>query len=54
VLLPNPKVVATIDAVVATAFSGMLFNFFYYNLSSKCVIKPCRKYYDRLINGLGI
>jgi len=27
VLLPNPKVVAAIDAVVAAAFSGILFNF---------------------------
>jgi len=27
VLLPNPKVVATIDAIIAAAFSGILFNF---------------------------
>jgi len=27
VLLPNPKVVAAVNGVVATAFSGILFNF---------------------------
>ena len=53
-LLPNPKVVAAVDAVVAAAFSGILFDFFYYNLGSKCVIKPYRKYYGGLINRLGI
>ena len=49
-----PNVVATIDSVIATAFSGILFNFFYRNLSSKYIIKPYRKYYGGLINGLGI
>jgi len=54
VLLSNPKVVAAVDAVVATTFSGILFNFFYHNLGSKYIIKPCRKYSGRLINRLGI
>jgi len=54
VSLPNPKVVAAINTVVATAFSGILFNFFYYNLSSKYITKPYRKYYSKLINGLSI
>jgi len=54
VLLPNPKVVAAVDAVIAATFSSILFNFFYYNLSNKYITKPCRKYYSRLINGLGI
>jgi len=27
VLLPNPKVVATVDAVIPATFSGILFNF---------------------------
>ena len=52
--LPNPNIVAAVNGVVATAFSGMLFNFFYYNLGSKCITKPYRKYYGRLVNGLGI
>jgi len=54
VLLSNSKVVTAMDAVIAATFSGILFNFFYYNLSSKYIIKPYRKYYGRLINGLGI
>jgi len=54
VLLPNPKVIAAVDAIIAAAFSGILFNFFYYNLSSKCITKPYRKYYSGLVNRLGI
>jgi len=54
VLLPNPDIVATVNGIIATAFSSMLFNFFYYNFSSKYITKPCRKYYSKLINGLGI
>ena len=53
-LLPNLKVVATIDAVVAAAFSGILFNFFYYNCGSKYITKPYRKYYSGLVNRPGI
>ena len=54
VSLPNPKVVAAIDAVITATFSGILFDFFYYNLRSKCITKPYRKYYGGLINRLGI
>jgi len=54
VLLPNPDVVTAVNGVMAAAFSSILFNFFYRNLRSKCVIKPYRKYYSRLVNGLGI
>jgi len=54
VSLPNPNIVAAVNGVMATAFSSILFNFFYYNLSSKYIIKPYRKYYSRLANGLGI
>ena len=49
-----PKVVATVDSVITGAFGGMLFNFFYRNYSSKYITEPCRKYYGRLINRLGI
>jgi hypothetical protein len=48
------KVVATVKGVVTCAFGGILFNFFYYNYGSNYIIKPCRKYYGRLINRLGI
>ena len=41
----NPKVVAAINGVVTGAFSGMLFNFFYYNYSSNYITKPYREYY---------
>ena len=51
---PDLEVVATIDGVVTGAFGGILFNFFYYNPGSNYITKPCRKYYSRLINGLGI
>jgi len=54
VLLPNPNIVAIVNSVVAAAFNSILFNFFYYNLSSKYIIKPYRKYYGRLVNRLGI
>jgi len=54
VLLPNPEVVAAVNGVIATTFSGILFNFLYYNLGSKCIIKPYSKNYGKLINGLGI
>jgi hypothetical protein len=49
-----PKVVTTIKGVVICAFSGILFDFFYYNYSSNYIIKPYREYYGRLINRLGI
>jgi hypothetical protein len=49
-----PKVVTTVKGVITYAFSGILFNFFYYNYSSNYIIKPYRKYYGGLINRLGI
>jgi hypothetical protein len=49
-----PKVVATVNGVITSAFSGILFDFFYYNRSSNYIIEPYRKYYGGLINGLGI
>ena len=48
------KVVATINGVITSTFSSILLNFLYYNLSSKYIIRPYRKYYGRLINRLGI
>ena len=49
-----PKVVTTINGVITGAFSSILFNFLYYNYGSNYIIKPYRKYYGGLINGLGI
>ena len=49
-----PKVVTTIDSVITTTLGSMLLNFFYYNRGSKYIIKPYRKYYSGLVNGLGI
>jgi hypothetical protein len=54
VSLPNLNIVAAVNGVVIFAFSGILFNFFYYNRSSNYIIKPYRKYYNGLINRLGI
>jgi hypothetical protein len=51
---PNLNIVATIDSVVVCAFSGILFDFLYYNYSSNYITKPYRKYYGRPINKLGI
>jgi hypothetical protein len=51
---PNFNIIATVNGVVVYAFGGILFNFFYYNYSSNYIIKPYRKYYNRLINRLGI
>ena len=49
-----PKVVVAVNGVVTSAFSGILFNFFYYNPSSKYITEPYRKYYSGLINRRGI
>jgi uncharacterized membrane protein YeiH len=49
-----PKVVATVNGVITGAFGGILFDFFYRNLSSNYITEPYRKYYSRLINRLGI
>ena len=54
VLLLVPKVVAAINGVVTSAFGGILFDFFYYNRSSKYITEPYREYYGRLVNRLGI
>jgi uncharacterized membrane-anchored protein YitT (DUF2179 family) len=51
---PNLNIVAAIDGVIVYAFSGILFDFLYYNRGSDCVTKPYRKYYDRPVNKLGI
>ena len=48
------KVVTTIDSIITATFGSILFDFFYRNCGSNYVIKPCRKYYGGLINGLGI
>ena len=53
-LNPDFKVVAAVDGVVTSTFGSILFDFFYYNLSSNCVTEPYRKYYGRFLNGLGI
>ena len=37
-----PKVVITVGGVIVGAFGGILFNFLYYNYSSKCITKPYR------------
>ena len=50
---PDPKAVAAVNSVIVAAFSSMLFNFFYYNLSSNYITEPCRKYYGRSIGNTG-
>ena len=49
-----PKVIATVNGVVTSAFGGMLFNFFYYNYSSNYITKPYRECYSGFLKGLGI
>ena len=39
------NVVAAVVGVVVNAFSGILFNFYYYNCSSNYITEPYRKYY---------
>ena len=51
---PDFKVVTAINSVVTGAFSGILFNFLYYNLSSNYIIEPSRKCYSGFLNRLGI
>ena len=51
---PDLNIVATVNGVVVCAFGGILFNFFYYNYSSNYITKPYRKYYNGLVNRLGI
>jgi hypothetical protein len=52
--LPNLKVVAAVNSVVTTAFSGILFDFFYYNYGSDYITEPSRDTIVGSINGLGI
>jgi hypothetical protein len=54
VSLPNLNIIATVDGVIVYAFSGILFNFLYYNYSSNYITKPYRKYYSGPVNKLGI
>ena len=53
-LSPDPKVVAAVNGVVTSTFGGILFDFFYCNLSSNYVTEPYREYYGRFLNRLGI
>jgi len=39
---PILEVVAPVNSVITTAFSSILFNFFYYNYSSNYIIIPYR------------
>ena len=43
---PSPKVIIAVIGVIVSTFSGILFNFFYYNYSSNYIIEPYRKYYS--------
>ena len=47
-----PKVVITVDGVMVGAFNGILFDFFYYNYSSKYIIKPYRSTIIDLLLGV--
>src|ERR1700722_1926514 len=49
-LNPDLKVVATVNGVITSAFSSILFNFFYYNLGSNYIIEPYREYYGGFLN----
>ena len=40
------NIVAAIISVIVAAFSGILFDSFYYNYSSNYITEPYRKYYD--------
>ena len=51
---PKPKVITAVDGVVTASLGSILFDFFYRNRGSKYITEPCRKYYGRLVNGLGI
>ena len=52
ILVSSTKVNAP-SIVVGTILGGIL-STIYRNYSSNYIIKPYRKHYDRLINGLGI
>ena len=48
----NLKVIAANISVIVSAFSGILFNFFYYNYSSNYITEPYRKYYGSVTDAL--
>jgi hypothetical protein len=50
--LPDLDVVAAVNSVVTGAFSGILFDFFYYNPGSDYITTPYRRYYNGCANGL--
>ena len=52
--VPNFNVDIAVNGVVTSAFGGILFDFFDHNRGSNCVTTPCRKYYVRYANRLGI
>ena len=52
ILVSSTKVNA--PSVVVGAILGGILSTIYRNYSGNCVTKPYRKYYGRLINGLGI
>ena len=54
VSLPDLNIITTVDGVIVCAFSGILFDFLYYNYSSDCITKPYKKYYDGPVNELGM
>ena len=47
-----PKVVIAVGSVIVSAFSGILFNFSYYNYSSKYITKPCKSAIVDLLLGI--
>ena len=51
---PKPKVIPTVVGVATYSLGSILFDFFYYNYSSKYITEPYRKYYGGLVNRLGI
>ena len=48
---PNLKVVAAVDSVVTSTFSGILFDFFYRNYSSNYITNPYRNTTVKLLIG---
>ena len=52
ILVSSTKV--NTPSIVVGAILGGILSTIYYNRSSNYIIKPYRKYYGRLINGLGI
>jgi len=42
VLLPNPNIIAAVNSLATSAFSSILFDFFYRNYSSNYITTPYR------------